>query len=98
MTARPPQIAQDKPRRVRTAEASPEAVEARHSERRRFDSRPERLTIAADLLRAERRAGEMLAVQVRAGNPQLSRDETIALADAGITRAQSHRWQTGDGA
>lgn len=47
-------------------------------------------------VRAERRAGEMLAeMGVRAGNPQLSKATTIAptLANLGISRDQSSRWQ-----
>lgn len=44
-------------------------------------------------LRAERRAGELLAEQVRAGNPQLFHHVTIGLEELGITRIQSHRWQ-----
>jgi len=42
----------------------------------------------------QRRAGEVLAGMVKAGNPELLRDETIRLSDIGVTRAQSHRWQT----
>jgi len=51
---------------------------------------------AAELkLRAERRLGEMLQETVSAGNPQLSHDVIIPpkLADLGIERMQSHRWQ-----
>lgn len=47
-------------------------------------------------VRAERRAGEMLAeVGVKPGNPQLSNDTTIGprLAELGISRDQSSRWQ-----
>src|SRR3990167_6139697 len=44
-------------------------------------------------LRAERRIGERLAVEVKAGNPQLLQDETIGLKELGIERIQSHRWQ-----
>ena len=50
-------------------------------------------------LRAERRAGEMLAdptIGVRPGNPQLSHDVIIPplkLNELGITLMQSHRWQ-----
>lgn len=45
-------------------------------------------------LRVERRIGELLDKAVRAGNPQLSNDTTIGLADVGISRDQSSRWQT----
>ncbi len=49
-------------------------------------------------IRAERKAGEMLGEQVSSGNPQLSHDVTIApaptLSDLGISKIQSHRWQT----
>jgi hypothetical protein len=49
---------------------------------------------AAELkIRAERRAGELLAGTVTAGNPQLSHDVTIKLDDLGISRKQSSRWQ-----
>jgi hypothetical protein len=44
-------------------------------------------------LRQERRLGEMLAEMVHAGNPQLSHGATIGLADVGVTRTQSSRWQ-----
>jgi len=47
-------------------------------------------------VRAERRAGELLRANgVKAGNPQLSKDTTIApkLAELGISRDQSSRWQ-----
>ena len=47
-------------------------------------------------VRAERRAGEMLAeIGVKPGNPQLSHDRTIGpkLDELGITRNQSSRWQ-----
>ena len=45
-------------------------------------------------IRAERKAGEMLAEQVKPGNPQLLHDVTIAkLDDLGIERIQSSRWQ-----
>lgn len=44
-------------------------------------------------LRAERRAGELLAESVKAGNPQLSHGETIGLDELGIDRNQSSRWQ-----
>lgn len=44
-------------------------------------------------LRAERRAGELLAITVRPGNPQLSNEPTIGLADLGVTRDQSSEWQ-----
>jgi hypothetical protein len=50
---------------------------------------------AAELkLRAERKAGEFLAVTVTAGNPQLLHDATIvSLAELGVEKTQSHRWQ-----
>jgi len=46
-------------------------------------------------LRAERRAGEMLAEQVKVGNPQLSHDVIIApkLNELGISLKESSRWQ-----
>ena len=47
-------------------------------------------------VRAERRAGQMLAeMGIRPGNPQLSNDATIAptLAEIGISKDQSSRWQ-----
>ncbi len=45
-------------------------------------------------IRAERKAGEMIkASGIKPGNPQLSQGETIGLADMGITRNQSSRWQ-----
>lgn len=46
-------------------------------------------------IRAERRAGEILAETVQVGNPQLSQRATIAptLDDLGINRDQSSRWQ-----
>lgn len=44
-------------------------------------------------LRVERRIGEVLAATVRAGNPQLSKDTTIARVPKGITRDQSSKWQ-----
>jgi hypothetical protein len=48
---------------------------------------------AAAKLWAERRAGELLAVTVRPGNPQLSSTPTVGLAELGVTRDQSSRWQ-----
>jgi hypothetical protein len=48
---------------------------------------------AAARLWAERRAGELLAVTVRPGNPQLSDGPTIGLAEIGVTRDQSSEWQ-----
>lgn len=42
---------------------------------------------------AERRAGELLAGTVKAGNPQLSPTPTIGLNELGITRDQSSEWQ-----
>src|SRR5882724_3097855 len=44
-------------------------------------------------LRAERRAGELLAEQVSPGNPLFSHPERISLDDLGIDHNQSHRWQ-----
>ncbi len=47
-------------------------------------------------VRAERRAGQMLAdMGIKPGNPQLSNDTTIAptLAEIGISKDQSSRWQ-----
>lgn len=45
-------------------------------------------------IRAERKAGEMLAEQVKPGNPQFLHDERIVkLKDLGIAEIQSHRWQ-----
>jgi N6-adenosine-specific RNA methylase IME4 len=44
-------------------------------------------------LSAERRMGEFLAANVRPGNPQLFRRETIGRLPEGVSRAQSHRWQ-----
>ncbi len=44
-------------------------------------------------VRAERRAGEILKVTVKPGNPKLLHDETITSLPDGITRVQSHRWQ-----
>ena len=46
-------------------------------------------------VRAERRAGQMLAdMGIKPGNPQLSNDTTIAptLAEIGISKDQSSRW------
>lgn len=43
-------------------------------------------------LRAERRIGELLAGMVHRGRPKRLHDETI-LADLGITKTQSHRFQ-----
>lgn len=45
-------------------------------------------------LRAERRLGELLAATVKAGNPELSQAGTITKLPEGISRSQSHRWQT----
>jgi len=45
-------------------------------------------------LRCERKLGELLSKQVKAGNPQLSTRTTIALKDLGVTRDQSSRFQT----
>lgn len=46
-------------------------------------------------LRAERRAGEMLAADLRApGNPQWSQSDTIGLADFDLSKSQSSRWQS----
>ena len=50
--------------------------------------------VAEIKIRAERRIGELLKESVSAGNPQLLHGETIGLADIGISRTQSHRWQT----
>jgi N6-adenosine-specific RNA methylase IME4 len=44
-------------------------------------------------LRAERKAGDMLAPVVRRGNPQLCPEGTIRLDDMGISRKQSAAWQ-----
>jgi hypothetical protein len=45
-------------------------------------------------LRAERRAGELLDQQLRGpGNPLWSHDATIGLADVGVTKSQSSRYQ-----
>lgn len=50
----------------------------------------------ATAIRAERRAGELLAgMEKHNGRPQkASHDVTVSLADLGVTRMQSHRWQT----
>lgn len=42
---------------------------------------------------AERRAGELLQQTVRPGNPQLSQDGRIGLADLGVSANESSRWQ-----
>jgi hypothetical protein len=44
-------------------------------------------------VRAERRAGELLRVTVKPGNPQLSHDVTIKTLPDGISRKQSSRWR-----
>ena len=44
-------------------------------------------------VRAERKAGELLKVTVKPGNPQLSHDVTIKTLPDGISRKQSSRWQ-----
>ena len=44
-------------------------------------------------LRAERRAGELLAETVRPGNPQLSHDAIIRTLPKGVSLSQSSRWQ-----
>ena len=46
-------------------------------------------------LRAERKAGELLAGMVKQGGDRKSKlhDETLKLPDLGITKIQSHRWQ-----
>jgi len=44
-------------------------------------------------VRSERRMGELLKDTVKAGNPQLSHDETIGLEELGISRTQSSRYQ-----
>jgi N6-adenosine-specific RNA methylase IME4 len=44
-------------------------------------------------IRAEVRAGELLAETVKPGNPQLSHDGTIGTLPDGINRKQSSRWQ-----
>src|SRR3990167_189333 len=44
-------------------------------------------------VRSERKMGELLPKKVKAGNPQLSHDETIGLEDLGISKSQSHRYQ-----
>jgi site-specific DNA-methyltransferase (adenine-specific) len=44
-------------------------------------------------LRAFRRIGELLAEQVRPGNPQLSRERTIGLREVGISRNESSQSQ-----
>jgi hypothetical protein len=49
--------------------------------------------LAEHKLRAERRLGELLRDTVRAGNPQLLHGATISLADLGIERTASPRWQ-----
>lgn len=54
--------------------------------------------MAAEIkLRAERKAGEMLAAMEKrkGGTPKklVSHDETPALDDIGVSRTQSHRWQ-----
>ena len=64
-----------------------------------LDHRPELLhEVAADLkLRAERKAGEMLRAMPKhgGGRPSENRlhDVTSSLADVGVTKIQSHRWQ-----
>ena len=45
------------------------------------------------VLRASRKAGEILAETVRPGNPQLFHDGIIGLSELGIGLTQSHRWQ-----
>ena len=44
-------------------------------------------------LRAERRIGEQLKQEVKAGNPQLSKATTIGLTELGISRDDSSKWQ-----
>ena len=59
-----------------------------------LDHLPELLPeVAADLkLRAERKAGEMLrAMPKHNGDPRLH--DATRLADVGVTKIQSHRWQ-----
>lgn len=61
--------------------------------KQRGESHEMQNNIAEIKLRAERRAGELLAETVKAGNPQLLHDETISRLPEGISRVQSHRWQ-----
>ena len=70
-----------------------QAAALRHYTKKRAYALSVQNDAAEVTLRAFRRIGELLAAQVRAGNPQLSRERTIGLREVGISRNESSQSQ-----
>jgi hypothetical protein len=70
-----------------------QAAALRHYTKKRAYALSVQNDAAEVTLRAFRRIGELLAAQVRAGNPQLSRERTIGLREVGISRNDSSQSQ-----
>lgn len=93
-------LALPEPRELAELETPNEAKElydkietiAQYAKRYRLDHEKQN-AIAEAKLRIARKGGELLAKTVKPGNPQLSRDATVATLPEGFTRSMSSRWQ-----